>query len=273
MIPHPVFDGDHLNAVVFRPRRKKLFVSFRQRVGHAGVFDEPKPVMGFLRAGFAHLHLQSRVNDWFINSETEALEARLARFLRRYEEVVTMGFSMGGYGALRFARVLRAQTSVVISPQVSIDPALVPFDRRYRKEAKGWDTSLGDLTTRGTELRGAILVDPFKRNDFAHAQMIREIFPRMTLVRLPNGGHPATRALRQGGRFNWLKTELAQGLPEPQEIARQHRAVRHRSELYWQHLALVARGHGHYALAETADARAAALGGDADKSLGLDPNA
>ncbi|GAA4225266.1 hypothetical protein GGQ68_003390 [Sagittula marina] len=41
--------------------------------------------MGVLRAGFAHLHLQSRENDWFINADTEALEEQLAHFVSRYD--------------------------------------------------------------------------------------------------------------------------------------------------------------------------------------------
>lgn len=272
MRPHPVFEGESLRATVFRPRRSKLFVSFRQRVGHAGVFDDPSPVMGFVTAGYAHLHIQSRVNDWFINAETEALENALRAFVGRYDEVVAMGFSMGGYGALRFARALGVGRALLISPQVTIDPGLVPEDRRYRAEAKGWDASLGDLTTRGTGLRGAVLVDPFKRLDVLHARLIREIFPALEIVMLGNGGHPATRAIKQGGRFDWLKTDLAQGLHDPQAVGRMHRAVRHRSESYWRHLAEVARRHGHDGLCQSALARAAALG-SSEGGEGLDDSA
>lgn len=253
MKPHPVFDGEHLRATVFRPRRSKLFVSFRQRVGHAGVFDEAQPVMGYLRRGYAHLHLQARNNDWFINAETEALETRLAQFVQRYDEVIAMGFSMGGYGALRFAKVLRITRVMAISPQVSIDPTVVPFDKRYRAEAAGWDDNLGDLTQRRCDLSGVVLVDPFKQRDLVHGRMICEIFPRLTLVRLPNGGHPATRALKEGGRFDWLKADLAEGLADPQAITRAHREVRRKSVSYWTHLAQNARWHGREALAQEAD--------------------
>lgn len=259
MKAHPVFDGGRLKATVFRPRRKKLFVSFRQRVGAPGSFDEPGPVMGFVTRSFAHLHIQSRENDWFINDETAALEAALSRFVERYDEVAAMGFSMGGYGALRFARALRIDRLLAISPQVSIDPEVVPFDRRYREEADGWDGALGTLEGRGTQMRGAVLVDPFKRMDVEHGRMICALFPRLTLVMLPCGGHPATRVIRQGGRFDWLKTDLAEGLADPREIGRVHRDVRRRSESYWLHLAEIARYRGREGLAQRAEAEAEAL--------------
>lgn len=256
MKPHLLFDGTQLRATLFRPRRRKLFVSFRQRVGHAGACDEAQPVMGFTRRGYAHLHIQSRDNDWFINGETEAFESVLQQFSARFDEVVAMGFSMGGYGALRFARVLHLSRVMAISPQVSIDPALVPFDRRYRAEARGWDTDLGDMTTRGTAVQGVVLVDPFKPLDLGHGRMVCEIFPNLHLVKLPCGGHPATRTIRQGGRFDWLKTALAEDTLNPRDITRAHRDVRRKSESYWRHLSVVAKGHGHQDLARFAAAQA-----------------
>nr|WP_245216524.1 alpha/beta hydrolase [Sagittula salina] len=248
-----------MRATTFRPRRRRLFVSFRQRVGTPGNFDEARPVMGFVGNGWAHLHLQSRWNDWFVNPETEALEARLAEFTARYEQVVAMGFSMGGYGALRLARALRLTRLMAISPQFSIDPWVVPFDRRYRAEAAGWDATSGDLTHRCTEVGGAVLVDPFKPLDLAHGRLICKAFPKLTLVMLPCGGHPATRAIRQGGRFDWLKTELAEGLADPRAVGRVHRKVRRQSESYWRHLAEVARWHHRPALSAAAEGHAKAL--------------
>ena len=263
MRPIALFTGQHLQATLFRPRRSKLFVSFRQRIGDPGDFDPARAVMGFTRRGYAHLHLQSRQNDWFINPDTEALETELARLSDRYEEVVAIGFSMGGYGALRFAGALRLTRVLSISPQVGIDPAQVPFDVRYRKEARGWDAALGDLTDRGTDVAGVVLADPFKRADLRHGRMICEVFPRLTLVQLPFGGHPATRVLRQGGQLDWLRLQLIEGFPDPAAITRVHRSCRAQSPSYWSSLAETAHWHGRETLALAAELRAETL---ADKA-------
>lgn len=245
MTPDSVFQGDLLRADVFNAGGEAgLFVSFRQRVGTPGTFDTPRPVMGFVNKGFAHVHIQSRWNDWFINDETTAFEDALRALAPRHKYRAALGFSMGGYGALRFAGALRLHRVLVISPQFSIHPGEVPFDGRYSTEAAGFDLALGTLEGRGTRTRGAILVDPFKRRDLGNADLIQTVFKRLRLVRLPCGGHPASRVLTQGGKFGWMKDHLARGLPKPHRIGRMHRKVRRRSPSYWQHLAELAKKHG-----------------------------
>ena len=43
------------------------------------------------------------------------------------------GFSMGGYGALKYGRLLGLTHAVALSPQLSIEPAELPEDLRYRR--------------------------------------------------------------------------------------------------------------------------------------------
>ena len=207
-----VFDGAHLRADLFKGGNRRLFVSFRQRIGAPGAFDPPRPVLAYTARGYAHLHIQSRLNDWFINPETGALEALLREMAPRYRRIVSMGFSMGGYGALRFSGALNMAQIIAIAPQVSIAPDLAPFDPRYTVEAEGFDTALGDLGQHGNKgLRGAILCDPFNRMDLRHAGMIRQRFPGLRICRLAGGGHPPTRVLRQGGSFARMQLELVHG--------------------------------------------------------------
>jgi hypothetical protein len=82
-----VFDGDLLQARLWLPDRPTtaLYVTFRQWDPEPGQFDTTGRVQRALTAGFAHLHIQTRWNDWFLNAETPALETALktvrARFL------------------------------------------------------------------------------------------------------------------------------------------------------------------------------------------------
>ncbi|MBV2358505.1 alpha/beta hydrolase [Thalassococcus sp. CAU 1522] len=249
---HVFFDGALLNGTLFNPGQSRLFVSFRQRIGDPGNFEKARAVHRYAANGFTHLHLQSRWNDWYVNAETPALERALEAFSAQFESVCAMGFSMGGYAALRLAGPLRLCHLLAISPQYSIAKVHVPFDRRYRAEARGWDAEAGDLACRGTDVRGAVLIDPFRPLDLANAELIAAAFPNLTVVRLPCGGHPATRALRQGGKLGWLQDQLAQGVPDPRAIGRSHRAVRRDSESYWRHLQALAKHRGRSTLAETA---------------------
>ena len=172
-----------------------------------------------------------------------------------------MGFSMGGYGALRFARALGADQAVVVSPQVSIAPGVVPFETRYPAEAGQFDAALGDLAASAWPgLAGLILVDPFHAADMAHARMIRTLFPRLEFARLAFAGHPATGVIRQAGSLWTLHREAtaARG-PDRRLICAAHRAGRRQSAAYWDALGRHA-GARRPALAAAAQARALAAG-------------
>ena len=255
-----VFDGARLRATLFNGDAPRLFVSLRQRIDADGAFDSAQPVRAFTGHGFAHLHLQSRLNDWFVNDETGALEEALARLSARYEDARGIGFSMGGYGLLRFARALRLGTAVLVSPQVSIHPDVVPWDRRYRRHAAGFDPVLGDLAQHGSPaIEGVVLFDPFRPLDRRNARMICDLHPGLRPARLACGGHPATRVIGQAGAFGRLQTMLREGGITSAEVTGLHRGLRRESPLYWRHLSEIAARRGHDALADAASARHAAL--------------
>ncbi|WP_323766236.1 alpha/beta hydrolase [Marinovum sp.] len=254
-----LFDGDLLRATLFNPGQGALFVSFRQRLADPGQFGAPRPVRSFTEAGMSHLHLQARWNDWYINPETEALEAMLRAHAAGYDDACAMGFSMGGYAAFRFAAALRLRRVIAVSPQYSISPDHVPFDRRYRDCAGGFDAAAGDLSGRGTAVQGVILADPFRPLDMRHAGLICAVFAQVSIARLAGGGHPATGALREGGRFGKLQAQLTKPRVPARRVVRLHRNVRRQSPKYWRHLAAQAEKSGRAALARAALARAVGL--------------
>ncbi|MEL6620818.1 MAG: alpha/beta hydrolase [Pseudomonadota bacterium] len=255
-----VFDGDLLRADLFNPGGKRLFVSFRQRVQQDGGFFDAKPVRSFTDEDYAHLHLQSRLNDWYINPETEALEACLTAATLGYGRRVAMGFSMGGYAALRFSRCLDLRHVILVTPQVSIHPGVVPFDRRFRDCAGGFDRDLGDLRRHGRrQLAGVVLSDPFRRLDMRNARMIQALFPRIGLARAACGGHPASRVLHHGRQFPALQGLLLDPPVRARDVTALHRAARAAAPFYWTQLAQVAERRGRASLARDAASRAAAL--------------
>lgn len=243
-----LFDGGRLRASLFASGGESgLFVTFRQRLNAPGEFSAARPLERARAAGLAHLFIQSRLNDWFVNPETPALEAALAPLAGAYARRLAMGFSMGGFGVLRFAAALGVQRAAVISAQVSIDPGLVPWDRRYRADAAGFDPMAGDLARYPAPgLAGVILVDPTRPLDLRHARMIAARFPGLALCRLGFGGHPATQVLNQGAGIGRLHALMLDGRDTPARVLGLHRGARRRSDLYRQRLdaALAARRAG-----------------------------
>ena len=231
--PERVFDGDLLQARLWLPDRPTtaLYVTFRQWVPDPGSFDDRGRVQRALTAGLAHLHIQSRWNDWFLNPETPALEAALHATRARFRTARALGFSMGGYAALRFSMALRLNQVLLVSPQISL---LLPGEDRY-PEAASFDPAAGDLRTQARrDLSGTVAFDPFHRLDALHARQIQALLPGIAAAPLPFGGHPGTAALGQAGGFSALQRLSLSARLEARQIVALHRALRPVSMRYWR---------------------------------------
>jgi pimeloyl-ACP methyl ester carboxylesterase len=259
MKPEVVFDGRHLRAVLLPGHKDRLVVTFDYRLIGRAEFTADTHSSNFARGGYAQLSIKTRMNDWFITPDTRALEQALAGVAARYAHVSLLGYSMGGYGALRYAGALGAETAVLISPQFSIAPDVVPWEQRYPMEGLRFDPDRGDLVPVAVSgLRGMIVLDPFVAPDMAHARLIRAHFPGLELARLAFGGHPAIRVIRGAGKVWTIHREAVSAAPERRLICAEHRAARRESQGYWRRLALRA-GERRPALAVHATAKAAGL--------------
>jgi hypothetical protein len=257
--PERVFDGEHLRAILWPGRRDRLIVTFDYRMDGKTTFTPDAHLTTFYRLGYPQLSIKSARNDWFVNPDTNALAKALSNLPGRFARVQMLGFSMGGYGALRFAGALDARSAVIVSPQVSISPSVAPFDSRYVAYADGFDPVIGDLSRcSAPRLRGLIVIDPFVRADLEHARRIKALFPGLSIVRLNFGGHPAIRVLRGAGAIPAIQREAMVPRAKAAGIIEAHRAARAQSPGYWSRLAATATPR-HPALAAHATSLAAAL--------------
>lgn len=259
-----IFDGAALRVVLYPGDPRLLMVTLDWRRDGKADFSPANYSTNFARMGYAQLSIKTKANDWFLNQDTLAAEAAMARLRPAFDRIHVLGFSMGGYGALRFAAALGAHSVVAVSPQSSLHPDQAPFEQRYPVEAAGFDPILGDLSSRAVpDLRGLILIDPFEQTDLAHARNITALFPKLQLARLNFGGHPAFQIVRETGKTWTLHhAAAAAAVANPALIIAAHRAGRRGSAGYWQRLAMAAQAR-HPALSAYAMARAAVIGVDA----------
>lgn len=230
----PVYEGRFLRLLLVERGDEHLFVSFDHwEKGRRG-FAPVDAGSIFARRGWSHLRVQAARNDWFLNPDLLAALAVGTRIAGRFARVTTYGFSMGGYAALRCAAALRARRAVAISPQATPDPRRTPFERRWPRARAAADISLDDLS--GLDVRGieALAVyDPRIRADNRQLRVLRGRVRGLHALALPFGGHPATRAIREGGSLGAF-TELLLTTPRvaSAEALAHHKAARRHSASY-----------------------------------------
>lgn len=148
------------------------------------------------------IHVIARDNNWYQEPDIMEAMARVRSVSGRYGRVVTYGSSMGGYAALRLGGLVGAHAALALSPQFSIDPAIVPWEKRWPESGKQfvpvWEGTL-DLPILD---EAYVAYDPMDL-DRRHAGLFAARI-RFTPIRLPHCGHPVTGVLAELGLLQTL---------------------------------------------------------------------
>jgi hypothetical protein len=195
-------EGDE-HAMLFVKRSDTLVVTF-DNLDIAMEKREDKRPWGFAfieKQGWSMLGVTAAGWTWFrdpwVYNQFDALKEQ--GFFKRFKRVVFYGASMGGYGACAFAAACPGADVVAISPQSTLDKALVPFETRY-KTAWGRDFSgkYGDAAkVSGKAGRVTLIFDPYEPLDRGHVD--RFSAENVVKLRAPLLGHRLGSSLQQMG--------------------------------------------------------------------------
>ena len=255
------FRDDGRHSFLFVPRGDTLVVTF-DNLDIAMTKREERRPWGFHfieRQGWSMLGVMAGGWTWYRDPAVCAQFDRLRDegFFARFRRVVFYGASMGGYAAAAFSPAAPGADVVAISPQSTLDRALVPWETRYRV-AWGRDFSgpYGDAAAVSAAARRVtILYDPYEALDAAHAD--RFTGGNVLRLRCPLLGHRLGTALHQMGILNPIILSALDGsLTETafhRALRARHGFPRYQRELFRRALDRgrpdLARRVGRYALA------------------------
>lgn len=230
-----------------------LVITFNTRILDGGI---PHQGWGEIRLGklgydvFALIDLKGL---WYPQRDMRVMQDFITPHLSRYREIVTYGFSMGAYAALKYSAVLGASRAYAFSPQYSIRPKdIAGFDPRRSTEfyqAEHHDRmaiEAGDLCP-----EAFVVYDPFFAIDREHVRLIARA-GRIREVRACFTGHFSIRSLTETGSAGALLGSLRAGHGEPaRDLRNRIREARARSPTYMLEAAqlLAAKGERHAAKA------------------------
>lgn len=211
--------------------------NLRCAISFSSFTDEPRldrPGFGeaFLRdRGIDAILVINRTNTWYQYLELPEALRVIRGFTERYALVFTYGSSMGGYAAIRFAEAVGATTAIAISPQYSVAPQIVPFDKRWRAIARRIDFRHECIYAGSQRIEPLVFYDP-RDADARHFELISRAYPRTRGVRLWHAGHPAGAFLSDTGVLTTAIESILDGRFDAAAFERTARARRRMSGQY-----------------------------------------
>lgn len=199
--------------------------------------DLDRPGFGehfLLTEGVDAVHVINRLNRWYQHPETDEMLAVVATIAAGYDRVLTYGSSMGGYAALRFAGAVGADVAVALSPQFSVDPRIVPWERRWQPDVAQISF---DERPFAPAARQYVFYDPRDIPDNRHVELIAAAGPVVEIA-LPHAGHPVGALLAETGALPWALRAIIANAFDPREVRTRLRAGRRRSQHLYYTLAL-----------------------------------
>lgn len=259
--------GAH-HASFFADGDDTLLVSFEQVADIRTMRDDQRPhgLSIALRHGWSNLTLLARAPRWYRDTEVlDFFDAQIeASFFDSFSRVLFYGAGMAGYAACTFSLAAPGATVLSIAPQATLDPEIVPWERRFRFGRRfDFRTRFGYAPAMLEGARNAFIVyDPSQRSDAMHATLYRQ--PFVTLLRSPALGRSTVAGLDRIGVLDTLIETAARGRMTP---ARFHDLMRKRRQdaVYLDALIQRTARRGHPALTVVAARAAMAQAADAGK--------
>jgi len=190
-----IFEDDHIRAIYLQGSTETLVLSFGDLITRAkGLsINAEKSLMKY---DYAVIGIMPKQKSWFPVSSISALLDHIQPILAQFKNIVGYGGSMGGYAAIKYAKVLKMNRVVAMVPQYSIDPAEVE-DKRY---TDFYDPELNQnmriqAQDIGTDCEYIIVYDPYFENDKEHYVKIKPLIPQLNTLHLPYTGHDAIAVL------------------------------------------------------------------------------
>lgn len=256
--PQQIYDDPLVTALYAPKTGQTLFISFNAGGDYKGGLSFPGD--RFLsQQGWSALGIVDKTRAWFPKVAMAPLlqKARDLIQAKGYQQVVTWGVGMGGYGALRFAAALGAARTFAFAPQSSIDPAHTGFGNTHWSNIE--PQLRDDMLVEAQHLAPASLIiyDPLEPQARWYGDYLMR-YPGVNRVLFPLAGRNPLQALAETRQQRAFFDLLLVG--EAAAARCLLRAERRRSTQYWLGCAKALEGRPSAQGAYEAAQRAVAVG-------------
>jgi len=209
-----LLSGEH-GSLWFEKRSSILLVTF----DNLASLSEGYPRLPWMynrieQLGYSVLGVQTFKKDWFRNPSSAQQIKDLADcgFFNRFDRVVFIGASMGGFGALCFAPLVTGSWVLAFSPQSTLNRSIAPFETRFHRAFRktNWDDEpFLDSAKEVSKIENVtIIYDSLDSSDRQHADRLDG--SNVQRVPIPCSTHKAIRLIAKSGALNETLREFAE---------------------------------------------------------------
>ena len=175
IIKETIFESDTYAAHYVGPplsNIEQVCVAFPERTFPEGFEGPGFGERFFVKRGIPYVSVRFRKVFWYQEAGFFDAMHAIRSWLGPNVKVSTYGTSMGGYGAVLATRALKATRCVAMCPQFSIDPKVVPFERRFIENSNEIGSFRYDVSANmDADTHYILLFDPSHPNDRRQARL------------------------------------------------------------------------------------------------------
>jgi hypothetical protein len=164
--------------------------------------------------GWEVVAVKARRADWFTQPQMAAFfrSKRFRRICEGKRRVIFYGLSMGGFAALSYCSLVPGSVAFAISPQTTLHPAKVPWEKRFDYALdEDWEGKFSDVAAlTPAHAEAYVLYSPLNKFDGPHVDRIAGFRP-LTLLPLSGNAHVPGGLLQESGLLKRLVAALAEG--------------------------------------------------------------
>lgn len=198
-----IYNGEHIRAYSAMYNSDCVFITFNNR---GELYPDDKHTYWganyFNKHEISSIGIVARKANWFPLDEMREI-AKVVNIITEGQRVITYGTSMGGYGALKFSKLLNSDLGLGFSPQWSMNPDDIDD---YRWGEFKYDPILkGGEAISQADLRGEnyIFLDPKEGLDIDHAAVLEQ-FEGVRKIIVPFSWHGSLYHLTHNGGLKRL---------------------------------------------------------------------
>ena len=190
---HTVYATDDIEIVCDQKGGTKAVVSFSGVGLNVNMLQTGEFHKTLAESGTVNYFVMDKRRHWY-NSSFDIIASTLNRHFAEtgISDIMTLGNSMGGFGAAIFAGSLNGcRRALCIAPQSAIDPSIVPWEHRWRQYTASvthWN-GLDTVNRLSPDVSYTFIFGGDGKADARHAMRLSSADPKHTAVFLIFGAH------------------------------------------------------------------------------------